>query len=80
MARCRAHWEDPDSNFELNCDLEEHEAALSFHYDTLKDMEWRDNHAPVSVPVSLGKPLPTLAEAKLLPSSVAGGGHLVDAE
>jgi hypothetical protein len=73
MARCRAHWEDPESNFELNCDLEEHQAALGFHYDKLKDMEWRDNHTPVSVPVSPGKPLSTVKEAKPLPSPANGG-------
>jgi hypothetical protein len=65
MARCRAHKEDPDTGFELNCDLEDHDMLLTFHFDNLAfgGVEWRDPLVPSSVPLTRKPPLRVVHEA-----------------
>lgn len=63
--RCRAHYEDQETDFELNCDLDEdHEMILGFHHDKLKNMDWRiPDLAPKAVPYTPTGPMPKLKAA-----------------
>lgn len=62
MARCRAHVA-LSFGGELNCDLEEHDLLLNFHYDKSEDIEWKTNHIPAAVPYTRTGPLKVLKEA-----------------
>jgi len=63
MATCSAH-KTLKTGGELNCDLAPHAAVLKFHYDSLEDLEWRDNHVPVAVPYTPTGPIPKVAAEK----------------
>jgi hypothetical protein len=47
----------------LKCDLAEHDAVLSFHYDSVEGVEWRTGHAPMAVPYTPTGPLKKLEVA-----------------
>lgn len=59
MGRCRAR-KTLKMGGELVCDLADHSALLTFHYDQLEDLEWRADHVPVSVPYTPTGPMPKL--------------------
>jgi hypothetical protein len=63
MATCRAN-KPLKLGGELNCDLDEHDAILNFHYDKAEDVEWRADHQPAPVPYTPTGPIPKLVESK----------------
>jgi hypothetical protein len=59
-------------NVELACDLDEHENVLSFHFDKLRQLEWRHPLLPAGVPSTRTDP-PKKMNAKDGCCSARGG-------
>lgn len=75
MARCRETLIVPvlpgevTQIIELACDLDEHENILGFHYDKLRQIEWRHPLEPMGVPATRTTP-PRTMKAKASKTSL----------